>query len=74
MLEGKELEHKLGNYGSAFVDLASSGVVEVGVSLKVDLVAELEKLALRSDNSIDDKLVALIKAALSKPADVPAEA
>lgn len=66
MLDGKEVEHKLGEYGTVSVDVDAKGVVEVAASVKVDLIAELEKLAARSDNSVDDKIVALVKAALGR--------
>ncbi len=66
MLDGKEVDGKIGEYGSYFVDADDKGVVEVGVSAKFDVVAELEKLALKSDNKIDDKIVALVKAALGR--------
>lgn len=61
MFEGKELDKKLGEYGAVFVDLNSEAVLEVGVSAKIDLFAELRKLAKRTDNSLDDKAIDFIE-------------
>lgn len=47
-LEGKELEGKIGNVGTYFVDADDKGNIEIGVSVKVDLIAELQKLAEKS--------------------------
>lgn len=66
MLDGKELQGAIGNYGSYSVDVNDKGLVELGVAVKFDIIAELEKLALKSDNSIDDKMVAMIKSALGR--------
>lgn len=66
MLEGKELEGKIGEYGGYSVDVTDKGIVDLGVSLKFDLIAELEKLALLTTNTIDDKMVAMIKSALGR--------
>lgn len=61
MLEGKEFEHKIGDFGSASVDVKDDGTVEVAVALKVDLLAELEKLAAKTAWPIDDTAVAALK-------------
>lgn len=66
MLEGRELEKQLGEYGSAFVDINDQLVVEVGLSAKVDLIAELRKLAAKTDNSLDDKTVDIVAALIAK--------
>lgn len=66
MLEGKEVSGVIGNIGTYSVDLDATGVVEVSVGVKVDVVAELEKLALKTDNAIDDKIVQLVKSALGR--------
>lgn len=66
MLEGKELEGKIGSVGAYSADIDSKGIVEVMVGVKVDLIAELEKLALKTDNQIDDKIVAMVKSALGR--------
>jgi hypothetical protein len=66
MLEGTELEGKIGDYGSYKADITPGGIVEVSVGVTFDIIAELEKLAKKTDNSIDDKIVALVKAALGR--------
>jgi len=60
-LEGKELEGSIGKIGTYSVDLTPKGVVEVSVGVKIDILAELKKLAKRSDNKIDDAAVAIIE-------------
>lgn len=66
MLEGKEIEGKLGAYGAYSVDVNPQGIVAASVTLQVDIIAELEKLALKSDNQIDDKIIAIVKSALGR--------
>lgn len=66
VLEGNEVEGKIGEVGSYKVDVNDKGIVEIAVGVKVDLIAELEKLALKSDNQIDDKIVSIVKAALGR--------
>lgn len=61
MLEGKEVEVKIGNYGAASVDVDAKGFVEVAVGIKVDLLAELEKLAAKTKTTLDDKFIATVK-------------
>ena len=61
MLEGKEIQGEIGQYGGYFVDLNMKGQVEVGVSIKIDLVAELEKLAQKTNTPIDDHAIAWVK-------------
>jgi hypothetical protein len=68
MLEGKELDKKLGEYGSAFVDINDQLMLEIGVSAKVDILAEAEKLALKSGNSLAVKAVEILKGLLKKDA------
>lgn len=64
MLEGNELEGKIGEAGSYAVDVNDKGVAKLTV--EIDVVAELEKLAKRTDNQIDDKIVAMVKSALGR--------
>lgn len=70
MLEGKELEGKIGEYGSYEVDVTATGKVKAMVGLEVDLIAELRKLAAKTDNKLDDKAVDWIAELISsKPED-----
>jgi hypothetical protein len=66
ILEGNEVEGKIGAVGGYSVDVDDKGVVVAKVEVKVDLVAELEKLAKKSDSQIDDKIIGLVKAALGR--------
>lgn len=61
MLEGKELEVKIGDYGSASVDLSDKGMLEASVSLKIDLIAELKKLAAKTGTQLDDQFLAYVE-------------
>jgi len=65
-LEGKEIEGKIGDIGEYSLDVGLDGFVEVKVGIKVDIIAELEKLALRSDNKIDDAIIKIVKGALGR--------
>lgn len=70
MLEGKELEYKIGDFGSASLDLSDKGIVELSVGVKIDLVAEIEKLAAKTATPIDDSIAAFLKKLVGK-ADAP---
>lgn len=66
MLEGKEVDVKIGEYGSASVDLNAKGEVEIAVAIKVDLVAEAKKLAAKSATPIDDQAIAWLEKLMGK--------
>lgn len=66
VLEGKELEGKIGEIGGYSVDVNADGVLEVGVSVKIDLLAEVEKLAAKSGTKVDDAVVDFLKKLLGK--------
>lgn len=57
MLEGKEVDVKIGEYGNASVDFNDKGEVEIAVSIKVDLVEEAKKLAAKTGTPVDDKAI-----------------
>jgi len=62
MLEGKELEGKIGSIGSYSVDISDTGMLAASVGLNIDLLAELAKLAKKTGTKIDDTVVqALMK-------------
>lgn len=61
MLEGKEFETKIGDYGSASVDVTPDLKLVVGVAIEVDLVAEIKKLAEKTATPIDDAAIAWIE-------------
>ena len=64
MLEGKEVEGKMGEYGNYSVDITPKGKIIAAVSVEIDIVGELKKLAAKTTNKVDDKMVAMIEAAL----------
>lgn len=66
MLEGKEVEAKLGEFGTAFVDVNDKGVVEIGLSAKIDLLAELHKLAAKTATTLDDSFLNTLDKLLGK--------
>ena len=77
MLDGNEVEQPIGKSGKAVVDVSPFGVVKAsinwseggvtaGASVEVDVVDILEKLAAKSDNKIDDAIVAVVKNALGR--------
>jgi len=66
MLEGKEFEHKIGEYGSASVDVTPDLKLVVGLALEIDLLAELKKLAEKTDTPVDDAAIAWVESMLRK--------
>jgi hypothetical protein len=58
MIEGKELEGKIGDVGEYFVDVDDHGVVQIGMTIKVDLIAEAKKLAAKTGTPLDDQALA----------------
>ena len=65
MLEGNELEQKIGEYGEASVDVTPELKVIVSLSAQVDLLAELKKLAAKTETPIDDAAIAWIEKVLA---------
>jgi hypothetical protein len=59
VIAGHKVE--LGQYGEASVELTSKAEVVVKVEAKVDLLAELEKLAAQTGTKVDDTVVKYIK-------------
>lgn len=64
MLEDKEFEKNLGEYGSVSVDVTPQLEVEIALTAKIDLVAEIEKLAAKTKTQLDDKFIATLKSLL----------
>ena len=58
MFDGKEVEGKIGEVGEYFVDVDSHGVVQIGMTIKVDLIAEAKKLAAKTGTPLDDQALA----------------
>ncbi len=61
MLEGKEVEKKIGEFGSASLDVTPELKLKLEVSVEVDLVAEAKKLAAKTGTPIDDAAVAWLE-------------
>lgn len=61
MFEGKEIDGKIGDVGHYFVDVSDKGEVEIGVSVKINLVAEAKKLAAKTATPIDDQAIAWLE-------------
>jgi hypothetical protein len=75
MLEGKEVDVKLGSIGSLSVDLTPDLHLEVAVAAKVDLYAEIVKVAAKTKTPIDDGAAAFIGKMFGRdPAQVLADA
>lgn len=66
MLEGRELEKKLGEYGEAYVDVKPDLKVEVALKAEIDLIAEVKKLAAKTDTPLDDHAIAWLEALIVK--------
>lgn len=77
MLDGKEVEGKLGDKGSYSVDVDDKGMVRVelaagdgatkgGAFIETDVVVLLEAAAKHTSNTVDDSVVAMIKAKLNR--------
>lgn len=66
MFEGKEVVGKIGEYGDYGLDLTPDGHVEASVVLKVDLLAEIEKVALKTNTKLDDYVVSYLKMLLGR--------
>lgn len=75
--EGNEVEKKVGAGGLAIVDVSSSGIARAeinyaegalkgGAYVEIDVVQALEQLAAKTDNKVDDAMVAMIKGALGR--------
>jgi hypothetical protein len=67
-LDGKEIEGDIGKYGKYFVDLKPDGKIEIAVLLgtTVDIIAEVEKLAAKTNTKIDDNIAKFLKALVGR--------
>lgn len=71
MLEGKEVDVEIGKIGHASLDVNDKLEVEVAVSAKIDLLAELHKLAEKSGTKLDDVVVAALEKLVGKAPEAP---
>ncbi len=72
MLEGKELEKQLGEYGSVSVDVTPQLKVVIAVEAHIDLIAEAKKLAAKSSTPVDDAAIAWLEKIVAAAAPAPA--
>lgn len=61
MLDGKEVQGKIGEYGSYEVDVNAQGKVVAKVEIEIDLIAEAKKLAAKTATPIDDVAIAWLE-------------
>lgn len=63
MLEGKEVEGKLGEYGEYSVDLDDKGNVEIAIAAKykVNLVEVAKAAAAKTKTPVDDNAIAWLE-------------
>ena len=61
ILEGTELVQKLGEFGEASIDVTSDLKVIVALSAKIDLLAEVKKLADKTATPYDNAAIAWLE-------------
>lgn len=66
MLEGKELEGQIGEFGGYAADINDKGQLEISLSVKIDLVAEAKKLAAKTATPVDDQAIAWLEKLMGK--------
>lgn len=66
-LEGKEFETKIGEYGSASVDVKPDLKVAVALQVEVDLIAEVKKLADKTKTPIDNQVIEWLEKLVKAP-------
>ena len=64
--KGENMEGKIGQVGEYQADVSKDGHLKLSVSVDVDLVAELEKLAEKTATPIDDQAMAWVKKMLGR--------
>ncbi len=66
MLEGKEIQTNIGEYGRASVDVTPDLKIRIEVAVEFDLVAEAKKIALKTGTPVDDTAIAWLEAVMAK--------
>jgi hypothetical protein len=69
MLEGRELEGKIGEYGSYFFDIDDRLDVHASVTIRVDLVNELRKRTAYFNNALVQRAINMIARFTGKTTD-----
>lgn len=66
MLAGKELEKQMGEFGHVSIDVLPDAKVELELSLKIDLIDVVKKLAEKTATPIDDKIIEFLEKIVKK--------
>lgn len=66
MFDGKEFETKIGQYGSASVDLTPELKLKLNFELTVDLVVEAKKLAAKTKTPLDEQALRWLEILVGK--------
>ena len=69
MLEGREVDGKIGEVGGYFLDVNDKGDFELGVSVKINLVDEPKKLAVSKNIAWLEKAADLVGGLIGRPAE-----
>lgn len=61
MLEGNEVEQKLGEYGQVVVDVNLKGDIKIAIEGHVNIFTELKKAAAKTNTPLDDSFLATLE-------------
>ena len=64
MLEGKEFEKKLGEYGAVSIDVTSDLKVKVSLDATFDLITLLKEMAKKTNTPLDDKAIEWVESVI----------
>ena len=65
-MEVQKQEGKIGSVGTWSESVSEKGVLMLMVGVEIDLIAELKKLAAKTETPIDDAVIAWVEGALAK--------
>lgn len=68
LLEGNEVEKKIGDYGAVILDVTPDLKVKLQVEANIDLIAELDKLFAKTSTPIDENVFSVVKQLLAAAA------
>jgi len=66
MLEGKEFEKQIGEFGHMSLDILPDAKVEIELGLKIDLIDIIKKLALKTETKLDDQVIEFLEKLVKK--------
>lgn len=70
VLEGNELEQKIGQVGTVIVDVTPELKLKVSAVVEIDLLSEIKKLAAKTATPIDDAAISWIEKLVATPVPV----